>query len=406
MRFDNGVWQVDVYFTLTIATALLVLGGKIVGRVSFLSRYSIPDPVVGGLLAAAVLTIGYAFGLRVEFSKSVAMPLNILFFTTVGFLADIRSVLRGGRLLLLYFISIAGVLAFQNVIGGGIAWLFGIHPTNGLIAGSITLAGGHATGATWGPIFVKEYHQQSAVELAIACATYGLVAGGILGGPFTRWLINRHQLSGTGMKQVEPGVAVAEVKPEIPFKNLIESLLLIFTAMAIGAVCDRLWGGGRVPAPAFLWSLMIGIILRNALSFSGTYQVDDRAMDLLGSLALSLFLSMTIMGLKLWQLIDLAVPLIVILAVQTIVMLAYTALVTFRLLGKNYDSALLCTGQIGFGLGSTATAIAGMQSVAARYGYSPTAFLLVPVMGAFLIDVANLLVIQGFLLLPGFGPPK
>jgi ESS family glutamate:Na+ symporter len=198
MLLKDGVWQVDVFFTLAIATALLVLGGKIVARVPFLSRYSIPDPVVGGLLAALVLTIGYACGLRVEFSKAVAMPLNILFFTTVGFLADIRSVLRGGRLLFLYFLSIAGVLAFQNLIGGGIAMAFGLHPTNGLIAGSITLAGGHATGATWGPIFAVQYQQKAAVELAIACATYGLVAGGILGGPFTRWLIDRHGLRGTG----------------------------------------------------------------------------------------------------------------------------------------------------------------------------------------------------------------
>jgi glutamate:Na+ symporter, ESS family len=403
MEFKDGAWQVDVFFTLAIATALLVLGGRIVGKVGFLSRYSIPDPVVGGLLAALVLTIAYACGLRVQFSKAVSTPLNILFFTTVGLLADVRSVLKGGRLLFLYFISIVGVLAFQNIIGGGIAWLFGLHPTNGLIAGSITLAGGHVTGAAWGKVFAEQYQQKSAIELAIACATYGLVAGGLLGGPFTRWLINRHQLKGVGT--VEATAAPAEVKPEIPLKTLIESLLLIFVAMAIGALCDRAWGGGKVTVPAFLWSLAIGIILRNALGFSKVYQVDDRAMDLLGSMALSLFLSMTIMSLKLWELIDLAVPLVVILIVQTVAMLAYTAFVTFRMVGRNYDAALLCTGQIGFGLGSTATAIAGMQSVAGRYGYSPTAFLLVPVMGAFLIDVANMFIIQGFLLLPGFAPP-
>ena len=145
MLLKDGVWQVDVFFTLAIATTLLVLGGKIVGRIPFLSRYSIPDPVVGGLLAALLLTLGRGFGLKVEFSRAVATPFNILFFTTVGLLADVRSVLRGGKLLFLYFLSIVGVLAFQNVIGSGVALAFGLHPTNGLIAGSITLAGGHVT---------------------------------------------------------------------------------------------------------------------------------------------------------------------------------------------------------------------------------------------------------------------
>jgi ESS family glutamate:Na+ symporter len=395
--------KVDVYFTLALAAALLVLGARIVGRVPFLSRYSIPEAVVGGLLAAALLTAGRAANLRIEFDDAIKTPFNILFFTTVGLAADVRSVIKGGRMLALFFVSVLGVLVLQNVIGGALALAFGIHPANGLIAGSITLVGGHGTGAAWGKVFVDKYQLKGAMELAVACATYGLVAGGLLGGPFARWLIQRHQIPGSGIRASDEPAAEPQARQELAASTLVNTLLLMFVAMAVGFLCTRAYGSGRnIPVPTFIWALACGAILRNVLSLTRLYQVDDRAVELLGSLSLSLFLSMAIMSLKLWELVDLAIPVIVILAVQTASMLAYTAVVSFRMLGRNYDAVLLSTGQIGFGLGSTATAIAGMKSVSSRYGHSPLAFLLVPVMGAFLIDLANALVIQGFLTLPGF----
>lgn len=394
--------KVDVYFTLALAAALLVLGGRIVGRIPFLSHYSIPEAVVGGLIAAVVLTASRGAGLRVTFDTALQTPFNIMFFTTVGLAADVRSVLKGGRMLALYFVSVLGVLILQNVIGGALATAFGLHPVNGLIAGSITLVGGHGTGAAWGAKFVEQYRIAGAVELAIACATYGLVAGGLFGGPFARWLIRRHQVAGSGIAAVEAAAPETQARPEIPIPTLVATLLLVFLAMAVGAVLNRRYGAGTFTVPPFIWALACGAVLRNLLSLTRLYQPDDRAIELIGSLALSMFLSIAIMTLKLWELVDLAIPVIVILAVQTVAMLGYTAAVTFPMMGRNYDAVLLSTGQIGFGLGSTATAIAGMKSVAARYGHSPLAFLLVPVMGAFLIDLANALVIQGFLTLPGF----
>lgn len=405
MILENGVYRIDLYFTLAIAAVLLVLGGRIVAKVELLSKYSIPEAVVGGLLAAMLLTtVRGTAGLKVEFDESLQRPLNVMFFTTVGLMADVRSIARGGRMLFLYFVSIVGILIMQNAIGSGLAALFGIGPVNGLIAGSITLAGGHGTGAAWGAEFENGYRMPGAVALAIACATYGLVAGGLLGGPFARWLMRRYDVPGSGVRTAEPEASEPQVRIEIPVKTLTETLLLTFVALAVGLWLYNKYGRGSVPVPPFLWSLGIGAVLRNILSLTRLYPVDDRAAELIGSLSLSLFLSMAIMSLKLWELVALAIPVIVILAVQTVTMLAYTALVTFRLMGKNYDAVLLSTGQIGFGLGSTATAIAGMQSVAVRCGYSQQAFLLVPVMGAFLIDIANMAVIKGFLMLPGFGP--
>jgi ESS family glutamate:Na+ symporter len=300
-------------------------------------------------------------------------------------------------LLLVFFVIVVVALAMQNTIGVVLARSFDIHPVNGLLAGSITLAGGHGTGAAWAGKFVEERNLQGAVELAVASATYGLVAGGLLGGPFAGWLIRRHGLKGSAEQGAQGDEAPAEA---VPLRKLIETLLLMFASMGAGFALFRWLGGGALTLPSFIWALLAGVVLRNLLSISGLYRVDDRALDLLGALALSLFLSMIIMTLKLWELVDLAGPMLAILLTQTVAMLAFVALVTFRVMGRNYDAALLATGHLGFALGSTATAMVNVQAIAQRHGHSQLAFLLIPVMGAFLIDLANALIIQGFLSLP------
>jgi ESS family glutamate:Na+ symporter len=424
--------SVDIYSTLALAAAALVIGHALVDRIAFLKRYSIPDAVVGGMLFAAAVTALRAGGVGLEFDPALITPLNIAFFTTVGLSADARSLAKGGKLLLLFFAVVAGGLVLQNVVGVGLARLFDIHPMNGLLAGSITLSGGHGTGAAWAGKFIEERNLQGAVELAVACATYGLVAGGLLGGPLAGWLIRRHGLSAaadgaapassvaapataaaarTGAASaatanpVTPAAVAAPAAADepLPLRRLIETLLLVFASMAIGMALYGLLGQGAFTLPSFIWALLVGAVIRNLLSLSGLYRVNDKAVETIGALSLSLFLAMIIMTLKLWELVDLAGPIIAILLVQTAVMLAYVAFVTFRVMGGNYDAALLATGHLGFSMGSTATAMVNVQAVAERYGHSSLAFLLIPVMGAFLIDVANALIIQGFLALPWFG---
>ena len=396
-------FEVDIYFTLALAAALLVLGARIVASVGFLSRYAIPDAVIGGMLAAIALTVGRAFGVGVDFDPAMLAPLNILFFTTVGLTADARSLARGGRPLLVFFALAVGALWVQNSVGVGMARMFDIHPLNGLLAGSITLSGGHGTGAAWAGKFADERNLQGAVELAVACATYGLVVGGLLGGPMASWLIRRHGITGPGPETQldEPGIP-APAGP-IPVRTMIETLALVFTAMAVGLALYEVFGNGKITLPSFIWALMVGVVLRNLLSLTGLYRVDDRAADKIGAISLSLFLSMVIMTLKLWELVDLAIPVLAILAVQTVAMLSYAVFVTFRVMGGNYDAVMLATGQVGLSLGTTATALVNMQSVAERYGASRLALLLVPVTGAFLIDLANAATIQAFLALPFFG---
>ena len=201
--------------------------------------------------------------------------------------------------------------------------------------------------------------------------------------------------------EVAPGALASETEA-VTVATLVETLLLIFVSMAVGFLLYEWLGRGAFTLPTFIWALVVGVVLRNLLSLTRFYEVDDRALELIGTLALSLFLAMIIMTLRLWELVDLAGPIVAILVIQTLAILAYCALVTFRVMGRNYDAVLLATGHLGFGLGSTATAMVNVQTVTDRHGHSHLAFLLIPVMGAFLVDLANALIIQGFLFLPGF----
>ena len=392
--------DVDLYYTLSLAALALVIGYVLIDRSKLLAAYSSPAAVVGGLLFAGLLTLlRVAVHVEVAFDGSLLTPLNVAFFTSVGLSADARALAKGGKTLLLFFFIVAGGLIMQNAIGVGMAMLFGMHPVNGLLAGSITLSGGHGTGAAWAGKFAEERNVQGAIELAVAAATYGLVAGGVIGGPLAGWLVRRHRLQGVDAASQRAAAGPPEA---IEQRKLIETLLLMVGSIAIGLSLHGWIGDGAVTLPSFIWALLVGVGLRNLLSVTGIYRVDDRALDLLGGLSLSLFLAMIIMTLKLWELIDLAGPILAILLVQTAAIMAYVVFVTFRVMGRSYDAALMATGHLGFALGSTATAMVNVQSVAARFGESQLAFLVIPVMGAFLIDIANALVIQAYLMLPWF----
>jgi ESS family glutamate:Na+ symporter len=402
MQFD-----LDIFTTLALASGALVIGRVLTDRIAFLSKYSIPDAVVGGMLFAVVITLARGVGdVRVGFDPALLTPLNVMFFTTVGLSADARSLVKGGKLLLVFFVIVAGGLAMQNGIGVGMARVFDLHPSNGLLAGSITLSGGHGTAAAWGQKFTEERNLQGAIELGIAAATYGLVVGGLLGGPFAAWLMRRYGVRGSGVSASasQPDVTnnVAAPMPPLTAFALIETLLFVFVSMALGFALFGWIGQGAFTLPSFIWALLVGVVLRNALSLTGLYHVNDRALELIGALALSLFLAMIIMTLKLWELIDLAGPILAILLAQTAALLVYITVFTFRFMGRNYDAVLLATGHLGFAMGSTATAMVNVQAVAERHGHSALAFLLIPIMGAFLIDVANALMIQGYLSLPWF----
>ncbi|MBB6155198.1 ESS family glutamate:Na+ symporter [Pseudomonas sp. JAI115] len=399
------MFQLDFYGTLVAASLVLLLGRGLVSRVDFLRAYNIPEPVAGGLVVALLLLAMRVLGIEVKFDTSLQSPLMLTFFATIGLSADFATLKKGGRLVVTFLMVVTGLLIVQNAIGIGLAQALGLEPSIGLLMGSITLSGGHGTGAAWAATFTEKFGLASASELAIASATFGLVLGGLIGGPVARLLIKR--VATPGLAQVAPRLPRGFEQPNeeraiTPF-SFIESLALIAVSLMIGSLLNGLLSGTVFELPTFVCVLFVGVVVRNTLSALGLYQVFEREISVLGNVSLSLFLAIALMSLKLWDLAALALPIFILLAVQTLVMALFAIFVTFRVMGSNYDAAVLAAGHCGFGLGATPTAIANMQAVTQRYGPSQLAFLIVPMVGAFFIDIINVIVIKLYLLLPFLG---
>lgn len=398
--------QLDFYSTLVAASLVLLLGRGLVARIGFLRTYNIPEPVAGGLLVAMLLLALRGFAdIEVRFDPSLQTPLMLAFFATIGLNADFASLKKGGRILAVFLLVVTGLLVVQNAMGIALASALGLDPLMGLLAGSVTLSGGHGTGAAWGAVFSEQYGVASASELAIASATFGLVLGGLIGGPVARFLIKRVEVPGIG--QPQSSLAKGFEQPNEERLNtafsFIETLALVAISLQGGNLLNAAIQGTAFELPTFVCVLFVGVVLRNGLSMLGWHQVFEREVSVLGNVSLSLFLAMALMSLKLWDLAALALPIVILLAAQALLMALFAIFVTFRVMGRNYDAAVLAAGHCGFGLGATPTAIANMQAVTQRFGPSQIAFLVVPMVGAFFIDIANAVVIKLYLALPFLG---
>jgi glutamate:Na+ symporter, ESS family len=399
----------DMIQTLALASVILFAGYAVRRRVAFLDRYNIPAPVVGGFLFAAL-----ALGLRLrglllfDFDTTLQVPLMIAFFTTVGLGASLALLKVGGPQVALFWLLASTLAAVQNAVGIGLCKLLGVHPFVGLIAGSITMTGGHATGAAFGKLMEDQYAFPAGVTLAMAAATFGLVAGGLIGGPVGTGLIRRGAApkpQPAAAPVVPAGLAHAALDEEIDTEpageaataySLLKTLTLILVAMSFGTLVSR-WLGLYVTLPAYIGAMLVAAVIRNGNELGGWLKIDQRVVDDLGTIALSLFLTMALMALRLWELFDLAVPMLVILAVQVSMMAAFAWFVTFRLMGRDYDAAVMAGGHCGFGLGATPNAVANMEALTARFGPAPRAFLVVPMVGAFFIDFTNGLIITAYI---------
>jgi len=399
-----GTMQINLLYTLVIALVVYFAGVALVDRIGVLKRFCIPAPVVGGCLVAIVLAVADGFGgTRVSFDMGLKDTLLIAFFTTVGLAADARLLMKGGKKLAIFLAISAVFIVVQNATGLLAAWALDLHPVFGLFGGSITLTGGHGTGAAYAARFGETMNLRGAMELTMAFATGGLVVGALMGGPLGTYLVRRHRLHGPSRVKVEKSKKEAPSAGGVTAQSFLVALLIVLICLAGGRVLAQAMQGSGVILPDFLFALLLGVVVRNIASFSGLFQVDDASIEMLGSVALSLFLVMALMSMKLLDLASMAGPLMIILALQAVVMVAYAAFVTFRVMGSNYDAAVMAAGHVGFGFSSTAAALAVMRSITERSGHSPLAFLIVPLVGAFFIDVVNALIIQGFLVLPTFG---
>ena len=395
--------SLDTLEVLMAASLVLLLGRQILARVRILRTYSIPEPVVGGLLVSLlVFALNRALQIDVRFDTTLQVPLMLTFFATIGLNADLAGLKAGGRALMAFLGVVVGLLVMQDALGIGLAWALGQERLLGLLGASVTLSGGHGTGAAWAKVFAERHGLASATEIAIACATFGLILGGLIGGPVARFLITRYQLAPNLETEVATSTGFEEpntVRP-ITAEAVIETVALIAVCLAVGSAFASLLNGTAFELPAFVCVLFVGVVLRNGLAVRGWYRVFEDAVSVLGNVSLGLFLAIALMSLRLGDLAALALPLFVILVVQAIAMAAYAIFVTFRVMGRNYDAAVLAAGHCGFGLGATPTAIANMQAITGQFGPSHLAFLVVPMVGAFFIDIANAIVIKLFLLLP------
>lgn len=399
-----SAFSFDFYFTLVCMVLVLLVGRYIISKVKVLQDYNIPEPVVGGILAAVFILCVYQF-LHVEFKfdSSLKDPLMLAFFSSIGLSADFTSLKKGGKMLGIFLIVVVVLLFLQNIIGVGVSYIMGQNPLLGMLGGSITMSGGHGTGAAWADIFKKApYDFSAATEVAMACATFGLVMGGLIGGPTARYLIKKHNLKLPGKEHNNDdshGFETPNKERLITPISFVESLALIAMCLLIGTLLSdyskSVFSGFNLPT--FVYCLFVGVILRNVLSALSIHQVFDREVSVLGNVSLSLFLAFAMMTLNLWELVALALPMVVILGAQAICMVLFALFITFRFCGKDYDAAVLAAGHCGFGLGATPTAMVNMQTVTSHYGPSHTAFIVVPLVGAFFIDLINAIVIQTML---------
>jgi glutamate:Na+ symporter, ESS family len=400
--------KLDFIQTVAFAGLILFLGYGLKRLIPALSRYNIPAPVAGGLPVAALFAVGYAVEWRpLAFDTMLQTPLQNTFFASVGFGASVLLLKRGGPLVLVMMIVASLAAAMQNVLGAAVAYLLGEHPLMGVLAGSVTLTGGPATGLAFAPLF-EQAGVPGAATLAVSAAMVGIVAGGLLGGPIGTYLLERHPrrlsappkdgtLENLAEEQFLEPVATVPAGEDVEAYALVKHLVAIVTAVGAGV-----WVSAGLQAlgwtlPAYIGAMIVAAVIRNIDDVTGLIGLSQRTIDDLGTVALALFLVMALMTLRLWELAGVVIPLLVILFCQVVFIAAICLLAIPRLMGKDYDAVVMASGFCGFMLGTTANAVANMGALVERYGPAPKAYLVVPLVGAFGIDFVNGLLITAFL---------
>ena len=382
--------------TTALASLLLFLGYRARSAIPILHRLNIPAPVIGGL-AMSVIVLVHRFWAPapIEFDTTLQRPLMIAFFTSIGFAASYRLLRAGGPQMLWFLLACSVLAVLQSVLGAGVAVLFGLPPLFGTLAGTATLSGGPATGMAFAPLF-EEAGIAGAGSIAVATGMAGIVAGSVFGAPLATYLIERYRLSPAETVSTDaqpPSVAEpAAVVPDDVYTAL-KSVTLLLVAMWIGSVISQWIENSGVTMPAYVGALVIGAVMRNIDDATGWLGIPQRSIDTLGAVTLSLFLAMALMTLNLLDLSRLAFPLLVNLVLQTVLVALICIGPLFKLMGKDYDAAVMSGGFAGVMLGTTANAMAVMRSVVERYGIAPRAFLVVPIVGGFFLDFSNTLII-------------
>jgi glutamate:Na+ symporter, ESS family len=407
------ILTLDLVQTVAFAGVILFLGYGLRTLIPALARVNIPAPVCGGLPVAAILAVLYFNGIQpIKFDTTLQVPLQNTFFASVGFAASVGLLRRGGLPVIWFLVISTFAAVLQNVVGAAVAVGLGQHALMGVLAGSVTLTGGPATGLAFAPLF-EQAGVAGAATLAVASAMVGIVAGGVMGGPIGTYLIERHvrPLAPAGPMNptlenlaeaafIEPAVvtpAGEDVESYVLLKHLVIMLLTVGVGLALSAWMNPFLRMIGMALPAYIGAMIVAAIFRNLDDLTGVFGLSQRVIDDVGNVALSLFLAMALMTLRLWEIAGLVLPLLVILLAQVVLIAVLCLLVVPRLMGRDYDAAVMSSGFCGFMLGTTANAMANMGALVERYGPAPKAYLVVPIVGAFFIDFVNALLITFFL---------
>lgn len=387
----------DMYQTLALAVAMLMLGSALRRRIPVLETFCIPAPVVGGLLFAVVSCVLYATGLvELSFDETLKSVCMVIFFTSVGFQANIRILKSGGMSLVVFLICVLVLIVGQNALAIGLSKVLGVNPLVGLCTGSIPMVGGHGTAGAFGTV-LEDLGLEGATTLCTAAATFGLVAGSLMGGPVGRRLILKHDLLKTAVDADDTPLVEEERKHHRSVSMYAPATYQLVIAMGVGTLVSWLLSKTGMTFPVYIGAMIVAAVMRNYSEFTGKLSIHMGEINDIGGICLNLFLGIAMITLKLWQLASLALPLMVLLAGQTLLMFLFAYFVVFNVLGRNYDAAILSAGTCGFGMGATPNAMANMQVLTDKFAPSVKAYILVPIVGSMFADFINSLTITLFI---------
>lgn len=389
--------QIDMYQTLALSVVVLMLGQFLKQKINFLEKFCIPSPVVGGLIFSVLTCVLYSTGVvEFTFDDTLREVCMVFFFTSVGFQANLKVLKSGGKALAIFLGLVIALIFMQNLLAVGVSHLIGLDSLVGLCTGSIPMVGGHGTAGAFGPV-LEDFNVQGATTICTAAATFGLVAGSLIGGPIGKRLIEKKHLLDTIVTEDDSLLIEEEKKHERHSNMYAAAVFQLILAVGLGTIISELLTKTGLTFPIYIGAMIVAAIVRNVGEYSRKFDIYMGEINNLGGICLSLFLGIAMITLKLWQLAELALPLMILLGAQLLLIFLYTYFVVFRVMGKDYDAAVLAAGTCGFGMGATPNAMANMQVLCDRYAPSVKAYLLVPLIGSLFADFINSLVITLFI---------
>ena len=389
--------QLDMYQTLAAAVLVLLLGNYLKKKIYFLQKFCIPAPVIGGLIFAIMTCICYVTGIaEFSFDDTLREVCMVFFFTSVGFQANLKVLKSGGKSLIVFLGLVITLIILQNLTAVGLAKLLNLNPLIGMCTGSIPMVGGHGTAGAFGPV-LEDLNIKGATTICTAAATFGLIFGSLIGGPLGKRLIEKHNLLNTAANEDDSLLVEDEKKHERHTNMYADAVFQLILAIGVGTIFTMLLTKTGLTFPIYIGAMLAAALMRNICEYTGIATIHMGEINDLGGISLSLFLGMAMITLRLWELASLALPLVILLAAQVLLIIIFTYVIEFNIMGRDYDAAILVSGNCGFGTGATPNAMANMQAVCDQYVPSIKAYLLIPLVGSLFADFLNSLVITFFI---------